>query len=91
MTQPTVVLVVSTYETLSHTGMHRNTDYEIYLNDVRLRGFSTHGNMEEGYWGTEAKKVATTYANRVAKALGVNVLKAKRKTRSDKDGKKRID
>lgn len=75
-----VTLVESCYgTTLGHTGAKKHTSYEIYLNDVRLRGFSTQGNMQEGYWGDRAGKLAEDYAKAVACTLGVEVTKARRK------------
>ena len=74
---PTVTLLRSCYTVFGHFGPKRDTHYEIYLNDVRLRGFSEHGNMEEGFWGYQARFKAEEYANKVAETLGVQVVRAR--------------
>ena len=74
---PTVTLLVERYTVGGHFGPKKVVGYEIYLNDVRLRGFSEHGNMEEGFWGYEARPKAEEYANKVAEALGVQVVRAR--------------
>ena len=76
---PTVTLLVERYTVGGHLGSKAVTNYEIYLNDVRLRGFSTHGNMAEGFWGCDAQPQAEKYANAVARTLGVRVVRARTK------------
>lgn len=77
MTQPSVFLIKQTYKVSGHCGTKPVEDYVIYLNHVRLRNFSTHGNMSEGYWGTSAEPIAKTYAKAVADSLGVRVTRVK--------------
>lgn len=71
-----VFLVRRHYEILGHVGRKMVTDYDVYLGAMRLRGFSTHGNMQEGYWGHTAKPNAEAYAEEVAKAAGLKVYRA---------------
>lgn len=73
----TVTLRRKEWTRLGHGGQRRETDYSIWLGNLRLRGFSTHGNMDEGYWGTSAKPNAEAYAKAVADELGVQVLRVK--------------
>lgn len=77
MNTPSVKLVITEYRIRGHVGSSKVTDYEIFLNDVRLRGFSTHGNMNEGYWGSEARKKGVDYAQAVAATLGVQVVRVR--------------
>ena len=79
MKSPQVSLRSRSWRRKGHGGTSTETDYEIYLNDVRLRGFSTHGDMSEGYWGSSAERHAREYAGAVAHTLGVNVLRVKLK------------
>lgn len=74
-----VTLVESRFTSLGHGGRQAHRSYEIYLNDVRLRGFSERGDMTEGYWGSRAGKLAEDYAKAVACTLGVEVTRARRK------------
>ena len=74
-----VQIRVSTWTRKGHGGLSTVADYEIFLNDVRLRGFSTHGDMTEGYWGAKAESKAVEYASAVAKTLGVQVLRVRSK------------
>lgn len=73
----TVQLRSRTWVRKGHGGLSKETDYEIYLNNIRLRGFSTHGDMTEGYWGARAHREACSYAADVAEAIGVQVLRVK--------------
>jgi hypothetical protein len=57
------------WEKMGHGGPSKETNYEVLLNGHRLRGFSTHGNMAEGYWGSAAKTMAEKYADTVRAAL----------------------
>ena len=75
-----VFLVERHWERKGHGGLSKETDYEIFLNKMRLRGFSTHGNMTEGYWGYRAKPCAEAYAAEVAAAAGCRVLRVRSKT-----------
>lgn len=59
------------WERQGHGGTSKETDYAILLNGHRLRGYSTHGNMQEGYWGSAAKTEAEKYAAGVRAALGL--------------------
>lgn len=77
MNNTSVKLVITKYRIRGHVGSSKVTDYEIFLNDVRLRGFSTHGNMSEGYWGSEARKKGEDYAQAVATTLGVQVVRVR--------------
>lgn len=79
MVMPTVFLTRHRWTRSGHGGRVTETDYAIYLNDVRLRGYSTHGDMSEGYWGSGAKKAAVEYAAKVAGTLGVQVITARLK------------
>lgn len=72
-----VTLRSRTSEILGHGGRREVTDYEIFLNNARLRGFSTHGNMSEGYWGASAEREATKYAQAVATTLGLQVIRVR--------------
>lgn len=74
---PQVTLVSHSGTMMSHGGTKTVTSYEIFLNNVRLRGYSTHGNMEEGYWGVAAHRLAREYAEAVAATLGVRVIRAR--------------
>lgn len=73
--EPTVTLYEYSYRRFGHGAASKEIDYTVYLNNVRLRGFSTHGNMQEGYWGASAKHHALEYANRIAATLGVELLR----------------
>ena len=79
MIQPAVFLVEEAYFCKGHLGEKKVVDFTIYLNQFRLRGFSTHGNMSEGYWSTSAEPTAKAYAEDVANALGVPVTRVKAK------------
>lgn len=74
-----VFLVERHWERQGYGGRSKETDYEIFLGSMRLRGFSTHGNMEEGYWGTSARPKALAYAADVAKVAGCRVFTARSK------------
>lgn len=76
---PAVYLVERSYIVSGHGGKEKKRSFEIYLNDVRLRGFSEAGNMVEGYWGDRAKKCAEDYAGLVAATLAVPVTKVRAK------------
>jgi hypothetical protein len=56
-----------------HGGASQETDYTVFINECPLRMFSTHGNMHEGYWGSNAKEAAESYAHNVAEAIGCEV------------------
>lgn len=71
--KPKVLLRATKWRSHGHGGDSEDVDYEIFLNDVRLRGYSTHGSMEEGYWGYRAQGIATKYAEDVAKTLNVTM------------------
>ncbi len=73
--QPTVTIRSTTYSVKTHLGSKKQTNYEIFLNDVRLRGFSTGGNMTEGYWGNRAHDEARKYAEAVASTLQTSVIR----------------
>lgn len=79
MKTPQVTLRSRSWTRQGHGGLSTETNYEIYLNDVRLRGFSTHGDMSEGYWGSSAERHAREYAEAVSKTLGVSVLRVRMK------------
>ena len=79
MASPQVTLRVRYWERLGHGGLSKEANYEIFLGDTRLRGFSTHGDMTEGYWGTSAKKNAEIYSSNVAKELGTQVVRVRYK------------
>lgn len=81
MKTPTVKLVRTDSESLGHCGVRKVESYEIFLNEVRLRGFSSHGNMWEGHWGSDAKPKAEDYAKAVADTLGVQVVRVRNKRR----------
>lgn len=72
-----VFIVERHWDRKGHGGHSRETDYDIYLNRIRLRGFSTHGDMQEGYWGNRAQPMADEYAANVASAIGAKVYRAK--------------
>lgn len=74
-----VFLVSHDWTQKGHGGVSNETDYEVFLGRMRLRGYSTHGNMEEGYWGSSAKAHAERYAAEVAEACRCRVFRAKRK------------
>lgn len=65
-----VFIEAETWARKGHGGTVQETDYTVVINGCPLRMFSTHGNMQDGYWGTEAKRAAELYASNVAKALG---------------------
>lgn len=77
--KPTVTLHSNVWTRNGHGGPTEETDYSIWLNNFRMRGFSTHGNMSEGYWGRDAYKKAKGYADRVAAELGVPVTRSRMK------------
>lgn len=68
-----VKIVSKPWSARGHGGEQKIVDYTIFLNDVKLRMFSTHGNMQEGYWGASARMEAAKYALAVAETLGVEV------------------
>lgn len=78
-----VVLRSRNWSRQGHGGKSEETDYTVWLNDVRLRGYSTHGNMSEGYWGRDASKHAWEYAKAVATTLDTQVIRVR-----DKEGYK---
>lgn len=64
------------WERRGHGGVRSETNFVIYLNGFRCRGYSSYGNMVEGYWGTteRACKEAEAYAAGLAKATGAVIV-----------------
>lgn len=81
MSTPTVQIISSTWMRKGHVGESKVFVYEVFLNDVRLRVFSTDGNMTDGYWGSSAEPMAKAYANKVADTLGVQVIRGRMKAK----------
>lgn len=81
MKNASVFLVENIYFCDGYMGRKKVVDYTIYLSHARLRGFSTHGVMNEGYLGRSVETTAKAYAKEVADALGVPVIRVKVKTK----------
>lgn len=79
VTKPSVFLYSRKWTKKGHGGFVQVTDYEIYLNKLRVCGFSTHGDMIEGYWGSRAGPAAVEYAKAIAHELGVSVIRVRSK------------
>lgn len=66
---PVVAIEVREWKRGGHGGQSNEIDYTVTINGHRLRCFSTHGSMDEGYWGASAKSKAEEYAEGVRKAI----------------------
>lgn len=77
-----VFIVSRHWERRGHGGLSKETDFSVHINRFLLRRFSTHGSMEEGYWGSSAESAAIEYANQLATSLGAKVYRAKYRERA---------
>jgi hypothetical protein len=72
--RPQVCIHTRRWERRGHGGLSAECDHTVFVNHQKIRTFSTHGSMDEGYWGAKAGQVAQGYAIAVAKALGLRTI-----------------
>jgi hypothetical protein len=80
-----IVIMRKDWERRGIGGRRAEADFTVYVasekGSFRCRGYSSHGDMAEGYWGsiTRASQMAEQYAAGLASTLGISIKRARYK------------